>query len=723
MATKSFRYAALALQVLEKILGSKFSVTGIEKIPKQPIMFVANHFTRAETFFVPYLIFKNTGRQVRCLADASLYHGGLGRFLESVGTISTRHKNRDNIILSDLITGQYDWMIYPEGSMLKSKEVINEHGFVNFTPGRVGPVRTGSAVLALKSQLYRGDIVEAFDKKDVEGLKDLESEFSANYQEYFRDISTQIVPLNITYYPLRPGENNIQKLAQRFIKKMPRQLSEELEIEGNLLLGAEINLHFGDPIDLAQYLKKQRAMVYQIPIIKHETKINLLLRYFKSRLTNEFMEKIYLDMQVNFDHIFAAALRSFTEDEVSISRLKRVIYLSGTTIAQLGKYRIHRSIYEDNLVKMFNDEAHAEFDSVFDLAKKQNLLKQISESEISINKDAFEKRYDFHEIRRENSLQVIVNEFTLLETANDIIRRNAEISDKILRKKVFEHIYAKDLEKFSSDYEIFFDKKFSKEKSVGSPFFLDATGEENSQKIGIVISHGYKAAPKEIEELAKYLNDFGFAIYATRLRGHGTAPQDLRDTTWQDWYDSMQRGYCALRNICSKIVIVGFSTGGLLALLSASKKTGKNLEAIVSINAALKLVDIKARMVPGINMWNEMLEKFRIEKGRFEYVDDKPENPQINYSRNYIRSVNQLEKLMNACEDNLKKISQKTLLIQANQDPVVNPQSAKMIFEKISAKEKFLVEMNFSNHCIVNGARKEEVFAVIKDFFSKLKIL
>jgi esterase/lipase len=426
---------------------------------------------------------------------------------------------------------------------------------------------------------------------------------------------------------------------------------------------------------------------------------------------------------VNFDHIFAAALKSFVENEVSISRLKRVIYLSGVSIAQQGKYRTHPSIYEDNLVKIFNDEAHAEFDSVFDLAKKQNLIKQISNEEISINKDAFEKRYDFHEIRRENSLQVIVNEFTLLEVANDIVKRNAKTSDETLCKKVFKHIYNKDLEKFSSDYEIFFDKKFSKEKSVGSPFFLDVLQEKNPQKIGILISHGYKAAPKEIEALARYLNDLGFVVYATRLRGHGTAPHDLRDTTWQDWYESMQRGYSALRNICSKIIIVGFSTGGLLALLSGARKNGKNLEAIVSINAALKLVDIKASMVPGINMWNEMLEKFRIEKGRFEYVDDKPENPQINYSRNYIRSVNQLEKLMDICATNLKKISQKTLLIQANQDPVVNPESAKIIHEKISAKEKFLVEMDFSNHCIVNGPRKEEVFVVIKDFFSKLKIL
>ena len=58
MAAKTFHYASIALRVLEKILGSRFSISGLEKLPKQPTLFVANHFTRSETFFIPYLIYK-----------------------------------------------------------------------------------------------------------------------------------------------------------------------------------------------------------------------------------------------------------------------------------------------------------------------------------------------------------------------------------------------------------------------------------------------------------------------------------------------------------------------------------------------------------------------------------------------------------------------------------------------------------------------------------------
>lgn len=80
MKKKSFRYASLAMTVLEKLLGTRFTVSGIDKLPNYPVMFVANHFTRSETFFVPYIINKLTGRHVRCLADSKLFVGTFGRF-------------------------------------------------------------------------------------------------------------------------------------------------------------------------------------------------------------------------------------------------------------------------------------------------------------------------------------------------------------------------------------------------------------------------------------------------------------------------------------------------------------------------------------------------------------------------------------------------------------------------------------------------------------------
>lgn len=731
---KTFHYASIALNILERVLGSKFSVNGIENLPNQPILFVANHFTRSETFFVPYLIHKHTNRQIRCLADASLFHGLLGKFLRSTGTVSTKNPKRDNIILKDLMSGQYDWMIYPEGSMIKSKEIRKGVGFVNHTPERIGRARTGSSILALKSELYRKNLTEAFENDNSDLLQDLEKNLGLKYQESFKDKNTHIVPLNITYYPIRPGSNKIKSLAAKLVKKIPKQIAEEIEIEGNLLLSAEINISFGKAINVADYIRKERSLVDKIPIIKQETKNNFIFKYFKYRLTVDFMRKIYSDVQINFDHLFSAALYHMPKDEVTIDHLKRIIYASATTIKKHGKYRLNSSIFEENLFNIFADEPYEEFDSVFKLAKDQGLITECDGERIKINNPHFHKECDFHEIRRENTLAVVVNEFLLLEAANNIVKINVKISDAKLKKRVFEEIRKRDLEIFEIDYERYFNKKFSKDKSVGAPFFMDSPAKTGSkigaklqeakfQEVGILLCHGYKSSPKEVEALAEFLNGLGFKIYAVRLSGHGTAPINMKDVTWQDWYSSLQRGYAALNNICSKIIIIGFSTGGLLALLSCAKKktdSRKKIGGIVAINAALKLQDIKTKMVPGINIWNEMLDKLNIDIGKLEYVDDEPENPKINYKRNYLIAVQQLGELMEECKKNLDKISAPTLVIQAKHDPVVNPSSGKLIYKNIKSKNKFLFEPNFSNHVIVNGKNKEEVFESVRDFLYQL---
>ncbi len=727
VSTKAFRYTAFALEIMERLLGSKFSVRGLEKLPNHPVLFVANHFTRSETFFVPYLIYKHTGRQVRCLADSSLYVGALGKFLRSVGTVSTKNSKRDNIILHDLISGEYDWMIYPEGSMVKSKEIKNEGMFMSYTPYRIGPVHTGSAVLALKSQLYRDNMNDAFARGDVEFLSQLEKDFGTSYREYFKDINTYVVPLNITYYPIRPGENKIKKMISRLVKKIPNQVKEELEIEGNLLLGADIDVSFGDPINLAEYAKVAQGAIQQLPIIKYDTKNNFVLRYLRSRLTSDFMAQIYSNIQINLDHIFISALHHFDDQEIELNRLKRVIYLSAAMLQKSKRYRLNHGILEENLVKIFIDEPHHEFDSVFDLAKRQGIIDETSDGKIRIKRTAFQRKWDFHEIRLENTLQVVANEFFLLEGASAIVKRNAKLSVEELRQKVFAEIYQFDLDLFNSDYEINYDKNFSKEKSVGAPFFLDSRNKASARvrSSGILLVHGYKSAPKEIEALAEFLNGFGFKVYAVRLRGHGTAPADMKNISWQDWYDSVQRGYAALSNVVSRIVIIGFSTGGLLSLVSCAHKKDRaqKLCGVVAINAAMKLVDIKARMVPGINMWNEMLDHFHIEKGKFEYVDDIPENPHINYSRNYLNGVNELNKLMVICEKSLTNVTVPSLVIQGDKDPVVDPKSGKIIYQKISSEQKFLAEPHFSNHGIINSTGKEEVFELIREFLAKIKII
>ncbi|HIQ28334.1 MAG TPA: acyltransferase, partial [Sulfurovum sp.] len=150
-----FILSSLVIGVVRKLSGANITISG-EKLPESPVLFVANHFTRFETFVVPHMLYASNGRTTRSLADDSLFVGIFGRFMRLLGTLSNRNKTRDCIIVEDLLSGTSDWVIYPEGFMVKNKRITFKNGeFCTHSPDYEGPIHTGAAVMALKARILQ----------------------------------------------------------------------------------------------------------------------------------------------------------------------------------------------------------------------------------------------------------------------------------------------------------------------------------------------------------------------------------------------------------------------------------------------------------------------------------------------------------------------------------------------------------------------------------------
>lgn len=687
---------SLVIDFLKNLLKTRLCVTGLDNIPEGPILFVANHFTRFETAIIPYLIRKETGIIPRSLADDIVFVKELGDFLRKLGTISTSDPKRSEIILSDLMTGNRNWLIYPEGIMVKNKKIHQQKNYKIFTPKRTGRVRTGAAVAALQAEFIKAEYWSAKRLGGEEHMKYLQKKYCFT-EEKLSEKPLSIVPVSISYFPIIPKDNFLKKILYKIFNPAIERFKEEIEIESSLLSNADINIHFSKPIYIKEFTKLGgKAFSFVQGVSKKSTQI--LINLYKQPLTTRFMKDVYGNIYINLQHVYALVLSKLKHRNVSRGYLCLMVYSLAEKLRAMEKYNLHPSVKQG--VKLLFPSTLKECTQT---ALKSGIFKEKNKTCLSFSKKAFNDEHDFHTIRLKNILKVSLNEMRVFKDIHKSAESVAKQSIRSLKQEAISTILDKMLLDYEADYKKYYSKKFSKPKQIGCPFFLEA----RSKKIGIVLCHGYKASPAEVHLLAKYLNKKGCNVLVPRLKGHGTAPINIKDVTYQDWQESLDEAYAVLRQACDKVVLVGFSTGGLLSLCCAAQNY---VDGIVCVNAALKLNDIRVNYIGTLNFWNQLL------KVKKTYIDAKPEYPHTNYSRNYLKGVEELSKLMQHASNCAKHIACPSLIIQAKKDPIVNPRSGQEIYKTIKSKVKYLFEPDLDHHVIVRGEGHEEIFETIYKF-------
>lgn len=709
-----------SLDALFKASEADIRMHDLENVPDQSILFVINHFTRFETALIPYAFFKYLNKPCLTLADAPLFSGGFGKVLNKLGAISTEDPERDRIIISTLLKGDNSVVIFPEGQMIKDKKLVEKGKFMVYNMGIRRPPHTGSAIIALKAQYYREKIRYLVENGCENELGDIKKEFFLKDADITKLLSreTYIVPVNITYYPIRSKDNAIKKFVEKFAKKIPERFEEELEVEGTMLSkGVDIDINFGKAIQVSEYIKQdcithEKVCRIESAIAPIEKKVKKAMKLTSVKIMYKYMDSIYRMTTINHDHIFSYIIAKTWKKRISETEFKNRAFLVIDKIRSMGLTNFHTTLSLKQYY-LLSDDYHAKYTSFIEAGVSSGLI-TVENGYIVKNRKKFNKVYNFHTIRKDNIFEVLKNEIEPVKILIRQLKINMIIPHFFIKWIIRKKFIEQDKNIFSRDYREYFITGESKPENIGSPFFL----KKIFAKKGILLIHGYMAAPREVRTLAEILHKKGYSVYGVRLRGHGTSPEDLASRNWIDWYDSVSRGHIILKNSVKKIVIAGFSTGAGLALLQASNKN-EFFSGIISISAPIKLKSIAAKFSPAISFWNRLLDKVHISKGKMEFVKNDPENPEINYTRNPVSGISELEELMKTTSSRLGNITIPALVIQAENDPVVDRESAKIIFKKISSQAKELFFVNSSKHGIINGEDLETVAKKIEVFLDE----
>jgi len=268
-------------KIFEKLLNVHLEIKGEENIPKdKSILFCANHFTRFETLLLPYILINIEHlKYTRSLAHKDLFVGKVGKYLREAKVISTGDANRDEIITDDLINDRYNWIIYPEGQMIKDKKIFTTKPSPSIEYNLLKTsAKTGVATLAMRAE---------------QGAK--------NKGEIY------ICPITISYRPIYAKKNNIYLLIKRFIEKpnIPKVIKNDLFFESSLLAHSTICVHFHKGISVAEYMQQASSVPEDLKIER--------LRF---ALTNDTMYTIYKNSLLTFDHFFAFCISCLIDNNI-----------------------------------------------------------------------------------------------------------------------------------------------------------------------------------------------------------------------------------------------------------------------------------------------------------------------------------------------------------------------------------------------------------------------
>jgi len=720
MNRSAYFTTGLAIKLLSRLSKASIVVHGKENIPTGPTIFVMNHFTRVETFLLPSYIYNLTGKPALSLAAAPLFKGGLGKFLEMVGAVSTTDPKRDELIVKSLLTGEANWIIFPEGNMVKTKKIMHGGKFMIASHRGMHEPHTGAAALALRAELYRSYLQETAKTSPKKMQKMLDALELQSIDE-IEGKSVTIQPVNLTYYPIRAAENVASNIASKLVKDIPERMVEEIMAEGTMLLsGVDLDIHCGKPIQMTDYLNDnwlQEDMEREDLVgFSVSTELKDKMRKTAYDLMQRYMADIYAMTTVNHDHIFASFLRMYPFKRIDQDDFRRRVFYAGSLVrgGEEGEnpFFLHKSLKE-NQAHLLTDDRYEKYENFLKLALEKGVVEKDGKYLIR-DRSKLSVPLSFHKGRINNPIEIMANEVEPLRNFLSTIRALAWQPETLLRFAVIGFLLRQEKVRYLEDCEKS-GQVVGKQKRFGGKSFILP---HFRRRVGVVLIHSYLAVPEEVKALARYLRKQGVWVCAPRLPGHGTSPEDLSGRKYREWVEAVENSYVLMSSICDRVVVGGVAVGGSLALGLAAR-VGE-VAGVFAVCPPLTLKNYSTNFMPGMDVWNRVINKMKLGEHDSQFFEFTHGNPHVNYPRNPVAGVKEVSEYLESIEKSYAAISQPALIIQANNNPVVDPKGSLQLYDSIGSVQKEFCLLSYDRHVLVNGDGAENVFRKVGAFIENL---
>ncbi len=742
----SYDWSARFFRLIKKMLNVHMKLHADEQVYQGDI-FLFNHFSRFETFIPQYLIYEKTGHQCWSIASSEFFTEDtvLAKYLSNMGVIPHDHQRLFPILAEQILHGR-KVIIFPEGGMVKDRRVMDKRGRYSIYSRIRGERRkhhTGPAVLAQGIEAFKATIRNAYADKKIDQLLKWKEDLGFENLDQLLIAAikpTWLVPSNITFYPIRSSDNLLIQSVRLFSNGLSLRQTEELLVEGNIMLkDTDMDIRMGEPIDpyhvwhwwnhdLLELVSSEFGTLDEVFALHDKPntwKQKLLGAYFKKNAKatrNQYMKDMYSYVTVNLCHLASYLIMyciSKKMHKIEKRLFYRTLYVAIKLLQKKPTVHLQRHLQSPEHYEGILCGENKLFAHFICVAKESHLLSEEHDEYHFLSKLCEE--HDFDTIRMENVIAVYHNEIRPISAVTDTVIKAHKQAKKNDPVKMSEHFLDDETLLLQVDKKIYskpeYDDINSQETAScdARPFLLHP---KKANGCGALLIHGLLSSPAELRDYGEHLVSQGFTVYGLRIKGHGTSPYDLRQQALEDWYDSVNRGFEVLELLCQKIILVGFSTGGALALKYATELK-EHVTGVIAVAVPYEFVDSSLMMVPWVHGANKVVQWISSYEGVKPFIFNEAEHPHINYRAVPIRGLYELRRLIQEMDEVLPLIESPVLLVYADEDPIVSLNSSKFIFDKLTTPQKQLRVIHSQRHGILNE-NSDDIWTVIDGFINNL---
>jgi esterase/lipase len=239
----------------------------------------------------------------------------------------------------------------------------------------------------------------------------------------------------------------------------------------------------------------------------------------------------------------------------------------------------------------------------------------------------------------------------------------------------------------------------------------------------IVYLHGFSASQEEGNPVHRNIaKQFGCNMYLARLSEHGIDTTDaLMNMTATSLWESAKEAYAIGKQLGDKVILMGTSTGGTVALELASNF--EDVAGLVLYSPNIAINNPSAFLTN--NPWGLQIARMVI-GGKENIIKNKPPEFKKYWNDHYrLESIVELQELLETTmiPSHFNKIKCPLLTLyyfkdEKNQDPVVKVSAMKEMFEAVSTPanlKRMVAVPEAGNHVLASPIQSNDIVTVEKE--------